>query len=227
MDVYIKSNNAADIVSSVYGVAAYKASWVQNQGKLFKHAGNSSWNPNYTDAAGAGWDSFVTAGLRTQSNDGYGGTLTALTNDPGFSNMNTANAGKITGASTGNGPGWYPAAGANPATNPYAAVGFYNGASNTAKATSTIAGNGVAAGSSLNNMFMIARLAIDTADMTAPGDYTVAIKLCMTGVSNGATVTGSTNANFRVNSTLTFAAVPAPGAVALMGLAGLVARRRK
>jgi hypothetical protein len=49
----------------------------------------------------------------------------------------------------------------------------------------------------------------------------------MTGVSNGATVTGSTNANFRVNTTLTFAAVPAPGAVALMGLAGLVARRRK
>ena len=227
MDVYIKSNNAADIVSSVYGVSAYKASWVQNQSKAFKQAGGSSWNPSYTDAAGAAWDSFVTAGLRTQSNDGDGGTLTALTADPGFSNFNSANASRITGASTGNGPGWYPAAGATPATNPYCVVGYYNGASNLAKATSTIAGNGVAAGSSLNNMFMIARLAIDTADMTAPGDYTVTIKLAMTGVSNGATVTGSTNANFRVNTTLTFAAVPAPGAVALMGLAGLVARRRK
>jgi len=227
MDVYIKSNNAADIVSSVYGVSAFKASWVQNQSKSFKHAGNSSWNPNYTDAAGASWDSFVTTGMRTQSNDGYGGTAIGLTNDPGFSNMNSANAIKITGATTGNGPGWYPAAGANPATNPYASVGYYNGSSNLAKATSTITGNGIAAGGSLDNMFMIARLAIDTADMTAPGDYNVTIKLCMTGVSNGATVTGSTNANFRSNTTLTFAAVPAPGAAALVAIAGLVSRRRK
>jgi hypothetical protein len=227
MDVYIKSNNSADIVSSVYGVSAYKASWVQNQSKAFKHAGNSSWNPNYTGSAGAAWDSFVTAGMRNQTADEYGATPIALTADPGFSNLNTANASRITGSGTGNGPGWYPAAGATAATNPFCVVGYYNGASNLAKATSTIAGNGVAAGSSLNNMFMIARLAIDTADMTAPGDYTVTIKLAMTGVSNGATVTGSTNASFRVNTTLTFAAIPAPGAVALMGLAGLVARRRK
>jgi hypothetical protein len=238
LDVYVKSDSATDIFSSVYGVSTYKASWIlqekltsggaaSNSAKLFKHAGNSSWNPNYTDAAGAGWDSFVTVGLRSQSNDGYGGTLTSLTNDPGFSNMNTANAGRITGSSTGNGPGWYPAAGANPATNPYCSFGFYNGASNTAKATSTIAGNGIAAGASLNNMFMIARLALDTADMDALKTYTFAAKFAMTVVSNGVTKTGSTDANFRVNQSLTFAAIPSPGSAALVALAGLIGRRRK
>jgi len=227
MDVYIKSNNANDVVSSVYGVSAFKASWVQNQSKLFKHAGNSSWNPNYTDAAGAAWDSFVTAGLRGQSNDGYGGTTIGMTADPGFSNMNTANAGKITGATTGNGPGWYPSAGANPSTNPYASFGYYNGASNNAKATVTIAAHGIAAGGSLNNMSMIARLAIDTADMVNGTTYLFKAQFAMTAVSNGVTKTGSTDTNFRVSQSLTFASIPSPGSAALVALAGLVGRRRK
>ena len=238
LDVYIKSDSATDIMSSVYGVSTFKASWIlqekigsgtaTNSTKLFKHAGNSTWNPNYTDAAGAAWDSFLTAGMREQSNDGYGGTTIGLTNDPGFSNFNTANAGKITGATTGNGPGWYPAAGANPATNPYCQFGYYNGGSNNAKATRTIAGNGIAAGGSLNNMFMIARVTLDTADMTAGTSYLFKTTFGMTGVSNGTTVAGSTNTNFRVNGvSLTFAAVPSPGAAALVALAGMVGRRRK
>ena len=53
LDVYIKATQATDIVAAVYGVSAYKASWVQNQGLAFRHAGNSSWTPNYTDSAGA------------------------------------------------------------------------------------------------------------------------------------------------------------------------------
>ena len=134
LDVYIKSNNANDVVSSVYGIAAHKAEWVQQQSRDFIQANNSSWNPNNT--SGAAWDSFVTAGMRTQQASEYGATPIALTADPGFSNFNTAGAKRIIGPSTGNGPGWYPAAGANPATNPYARVGFYNGQSgaiNTAK----------------------------------------------------------------------------------------------
>ncbi|NBX26455.1 MAG: hypothetical protein EBQ99_10500 [Planctomycetes bacterium] len=225
LDVYIRATQATDIVASVYGVSAHKASWVQNQGICFRHAGNSGWNPNYTDAAGASWDSFVTLGLRTQSNDGFGGTLIALTADPGFSNFNSVNPCRITGSSTGNSPGWYSAIGASAATNPYCVVGYYNGASNIAKATSTITGNGVAAGSSLDNMFMIARLALDTADMTGTNPYTVTIKFCMTGVSNGATVTGSTGANFRVHQALTFA-IPGPGSACLGLLAGMTRRRR-
>jgi hypothetical protein len=227
LDVYIKATQATDIVASVYGVSAYKASWVQNQSLAFKHAGNSGWNPNYTDSAGAAWDSFVTTGLRTQSNDGDGGTLIALTADPGFSNMNSANASRITGSGTGNGPGWYPSVGSAAATNPYCVVGYYNGASNLAKAASNIAANGINAGSSLDNMFMLARLAIDTADMGLT-PATITIKLAMTVLNTGASGStgGGSNTAYRANSTLEFATVPGPGALAAVSLAAFLRRRR-
>jgi hypothetical protein len=208
LDVYIKATQSTDIVASVYGASAYKASWKQNQNLCFRHAGDSGWKPNYIDAAGAAWDSFVTLGLRTQSNDGDGGTLTAVTADPGFSNMNSTNPTRITGPSTGNGPGWYPAAGATPSSNPYCVFGYYNGASNIAKANATIAGNGVAAGSSLDNMFMIARVTMDTADMVAGTTYQYKVQFAMTVVSDGVTRTGSTNTSFRVNQSPTFALGP-------------------
>jgi hypothetical protein len=226
LDVYIKATQATDIVASVYGVAAYKASWVQNQSLAFRHAGNSGWNPNYTDSAGAAWDSFVTTGLRTQTNDGEGGTAIGLTADPGFSNMNSANASRITGASTGNGPGWYPAIGATAAANPYCVVGYYNGASNLAKTTSNIAANGINAGSSLDNMFMLARLAIDTADVGAGVTPTITIKLAMTVLNTGASGStgGGSNTAYRANSTLSF--VPGPGALAAVSLAAFLRRRR-
>jgi hypothetical protein len=218
LDIYVKSDKSTDIFASLYGVSTYKASWIlqekigagtaTNSTKALKHAGGSSWNPNYTDAAGAAWDSFVTMGLRTQSNDGDGGTLTAVTADPGFSNMNSANATRITGASTGNGPGWYPAAGAAPAWNPYCVFGYYNGASNTAKCRAEIPGNGVTPGSSLDNMFMIARVTMDTADMVAGTTYSYKARFAMTVVSDGVTRTGSTNTSFRVDQSLTFALGP-------------------
>lgn len=232
LDVYVKSNSANDIFASVYGISTFKASWVQAQSRSFKHAGNSAWNPNYTDAAGAAWDSFVTTGLRTQSNDGYGGTSIGLTADPGFSNFNSANAIKVTGATTGNGPGWYPAAGANPTTNPYCRFGAYNGdtsAINVAKNTSNGL-NGFAFGQSLDNMFMIGRFAIDITSDSESTVLTMSFKFCMTVVSDGTQKAGSTDTNFRVNSqTLQFAManVPSPGSAALVALAGMVSRRRK
>ena len=230
LDVYIKSNNANDVVASVYGVAAYKAEWTQLQGRDFKHTAGTSWNPNSPDAAS--WDSFVTTGMRVQTADEDGATPIALTADPGFSNFNSTSPtsnNRLRGPTSGNGPGWFPAAGANPASNPYSRVGYYNGQSgpiNTAKASSNIAGNGINAGQSLDNMFMIGRFTIDITGAEADL-FTMKLKFAMTGVSNGATVSGSTNANFRVDSTLTFAQVPAPAAAALLGLAGLVTRRRK
>jgi hypothetical protein len=224
LDIYVKSNDATDTFSSVFGVANFKASWTATAD--FVHAGDSTWNPNYVGAAGAAWDSFVTAGMRTQQAGDYGATPIALTADPGFSNFNIANAKKILGPSTGNGPGWYPAAGANPATNPYAAFGYYNGlttAVNTAK--NTDGANGIAAGTALDNMSMIGRFTIDiTGAETAVN--TMSVTFAMAVRSNGSIASGATNPNFRVDQVLTFAAVPAPGAVALLGLAGLGGRRR-
>jgi len=175
------------------------------------------------------WDSFVTSGLRYQSNDGGGTTALQLT-PTSFSNFGTANAGTIGSNTTGTngGAGWYSLAGSTAGTNPFCQFSYYNGqtgAVNTAKATSSIAGNGITAGQSLDNHYMVARVALDTADMEAGKKYTLSCIFAMTVISDGVTKTGSTDTNFRVNQSLTF--VPAPGAVALVGLAGLMSRRRR
>ena len=228
LDVYIKSNSANDTFSSVFGVANYKAEWTQLQGRDFKHAAGTSWNPDSPGAAA--WDSFVTAGMRVQTVDSDGATPIALTADPGFSNFNSTSASsnnQLRGPASGNGPGWFPGAGANPATNPFASFGYYNGlttAVNTAK--NNDGANGIAAGSSLDNMAMIGRFTIDVTDASASDVFTMKVKFAMAVRSNGSIATGSTNPNFRVDQVLTFAAIPAPGAIALLGLAGLGGRRR-
>jgi hypothetical protein len=106
-------------------------------------------------------------------------------------------------------------------------VGYYNGASNLAKAASNIAANGINAGSSLDNMFMLARLAIDTADMGLT-PATITIKLAMTVLNTGASGStgGGSNTAYRANSTLEFATVPGPGALAAVSLAAFLRRRR-
>jgi len=233
LDVYVKSNSATDIFASVYGVASYKASWTQVQGRDFKHVAGTSWNPASPDAAS--WDSFVTTGMRVQTADEDGATPIALTADPGFSNFNSTSAtsnNRLRGPTTGNGPGWFPAAGANPASNPFCSFGYYNGQSgpiNTAKTAggARLDGNGIAAGSSLDNHFMIGRFTIDISS-ALEGDFTMALKFAMTVVSDGVTRSGSTNTAFRVDQSLTFAnTIPSPGAVALLGLSALVSGRRR
>ena len=131
------------------------------------------------------------------------------------------------------GAGWYPAIGASTSTNPYAKAGQYSGtgAVNTAKATTTIAGNGITAGQSLTNYWMIGRFTIDVtqADPNTPvtGPLTLSMKFAIAGKNNGTnTFTGATQAAGRFDYTLTYA-VPAPGAAALVGLAGLISRRRR
>ncbi|MFZ4723755.1 MAG: hypothetical protein ACOYMI_11475, partial [Phycisphaerales bacterium] len=56
---------------------------------------------------------------------------------------------------------------------------------------------------------------------------TMTLKFAIAGKQNGTTTfTGATSTAGRFNYTLAFA-VPAPGAVALVGLAGVIGRRRK
>jgi len=102
---------------------------------------------------------------------------------------------------------------------------------NTAKATSTIAGNGITAGQSLTNYWMVGRFTIDVTqtDPNTPvtGPLTLSMKFAIAGKNNGtATFTGATQAAGRFDYTLTYA-VPAPGAAALVGLAGMIVRRRR
>ena len=226
LDVYIKGNNAADIISSTFGVSAYTSAFTMNQGDAFVQTNgstNSAWQPS---AGTTGWDSFLTTGNRNQASAASSIGLLLDTN------WSAGNGSAISG--TAGGPGWYPSVGASTSTNPYARIGYYNGdtsAINTAKATTTIAGNGITAGQSLNNHWMIGRFVIDVtqADVNTPiaGPKTMTLKFAIAGKQNGTTTfTGATSTAGRFNYTLTFA-VPAPGAAALVGLAGLIARRRR
>jgi len=225
LDVYIKGSNAADIISSTFGVTAYTSAFTMNQGDAFVQTNggaNSAWQPS---AGQSGWDSFLTTGNRDQASAST--TLSLLLD----TNWGAGNGSAIAG--TAGGPGWYPGVGANTGTNPYARIGFYNGdttAINTAKATTNIAGNGITAGQSLNNLWMIGRFVIDVtqSDPNTPvaGSKSMTLKFAIAGKQNGTTTfTGATSTAGRFNYTLEFA-VPAPGAAALVGLAGLLIRRR-
>ena len=234
MDVYIRCSSSADIISSTFGVTAYQSAYTQNQGKAFMQSANeavaASWLPVNND--GKGWDSFVTTGCRVQ-----GSNTSLASGQAGFLNLqldtnwaSSSNGGRIDGSAGG--AGWYPAIGASTSTNPYAKAGQYSGtgAVNTAKATTTIAGNGITAGQSLTNYWMVGRFTIDVtqADPNTPvtGPLTLSMKFAIAGKNNGTTTfTGATQAAGRFDYTLTYA-VPAPGAAALVGLAGLIVRRR-
>ena len=222
LDVYIKGSNAADIISSTFGVTAYTSAYTMNQGDAFVQTNgntNSAWQP----AAGTtAWDSFLTTGNRDQASAAT--TLSLLLD----TNWSAGNGSAISGVNGG--AGWYPSVGASTSTNPYARIGFYNGDSsaiNTAKATTTIAGNGITAGQSLNNHWMIGRFTIEVTGLEASVVKTMTLKFAIAGKQNGTTTfTGATSTAGRFNSTLSFA-VPAPGAGALLAAAGLIGRRRK
>jgi MYXO-CTERM domain-containing protein len=231
MDVYIKCSSSADIISSTFGVTAYNSIYSLNNGKEFKQSANqasaSSWLPVNND--GSVWDSFVTTGCRVQGSD-----TTLASGQAGFLGMqldtnwaSSSTGGQIVGSAGG--AGWYPSIGASTTTNPYAKAGQYSGTGsvNTAKATSTIAGNGITAGQSLSNYWMIGRFSIEVTGDSATNN-TVSLQFAVAGKNNGTTTfTGATQTAGRFSYTLTYAAVPAPGAAALVGLAGALSRRRR
>jgi hypothetical protein len=229
LDVYVKCGASTDIVSSTFGVSAYVASTTMNQGVAFNQASGSSWAPVTNDVFGV--DSYVTTGCRNQGSDntlaGGQAAFLNLQGDTNFANFSTAGATTIASVAGSAGAGWYPGIGASTSTNPYARAGYYNGLTNTAKATTTISGNGIVAGGSLDNLWMVGRFVINATNELDTAVRNMTLQFAIAGKNNGVTtVTGATNAAYRYNQTLTFA-VPAPGAAALLGLAGLVGRRRR
>ena len=225
LDVYIKGTSQADIISSTFGVSAYTSAYTMNQGDAFVQSNgdgsNNSWKPS---AGTAAWDSFVTCGNRDQAS---AASSLQMQLD---SNWGAGTGSAINPTAGTGGAGWYPAVGASTASNPYARIGYYNNDTsgiNTAKADRNIAGNGITAGQNLNNHWMIGRFAIEVTGLADNVVKTMTLKFAVAGKQNGTTTfTGATSTAGRFNSTLTFA-VPAPGAAALIGLAGLLARRRR
>jgi hypothetical protein len=209
MDVYIKCSNSADIIGSVSCVAAFPRSIKTQPDKCFQHSNRGAtncWLPTNDD--GVVWDSFVTNGCRVQ---GSSGTLAG--GFGGFLDLQlsvTPNGQPIDCCKVPEG-GWYPAIGASTSTNPYAKAGHYGGtgAVNTAKATTTIAGNGIIAGQSLTNYWMVGRFTIDVTGDYAT-DNTLSMQFCINGKNNGTTtIIGATQTAGQFNYTLTYAA-PAP-----------------
>ncbi len=204
LDVYIKGNNAADIISGTFGVSAYKSAFTMDQGECFQHSntGLNCWKPACGQTI---WDSFVSCGNRDQCS--AVSTIQLLLDTNWGCPQDCCQICPLSG-----GAGWYPAVGASTSTNPYARIGFYNGdtsAINTAKATTNIAGNGITPGQSLNNHWMIGRFTIDVTGLDSSAVRTMTLKFAIAGKQNGTTTfTGATSTAGRFNYTLTFASNP-------------------
>ena len=205
MDVYIKCSSSADIISSVFG-GAFPLSIKTQPDKCFQHSNTGAtncWLPTNDD--GVVWDSFVTTGCREQGSSGtlsggFGGFLDLQ--------LSVVPDGPQTDCCKCLLTGWSPRIGAGTSTNPYSRAGQYggNGSVNTAKASTTIAGNGITAGQSLTNYWMVGRFTIDVT-----GDYatnnTLSMQFAVTGRHNGTTIFTALQFNY----TLTYAApVPPP-----------------
>ena len=97
--------------------------------------------------------------------------------------------------------------------------------------TNLIAGTIGVGGFSLDFHWMIGRFAIDVTGKSAAEVITMNAQFNMVGkngtaAETGTTFTGATTAAYKVSNFFAFA-VPAPGAAALLGAAGLLARRRR
>ena len=233
IDVFVDCNNAADYIVNVYGQRASSAtksviSTVKNgvinastatnataaNGLLFNQGTgtNKGWAPDFDNTDGL-FDSFVTIGARTQEVAGNPDTGNQMTKDPSFSNFSSSTSGfgtlrTGTTSTTDAGPGWF-------SSDP-------NNVMNKA-------------GSYADLKIMLGHFVVDVTDYVGTANSiqlsflaTYTIKIGGTVQQQNRTSPGSpTQTTSSVPLTFDFLPVPAPGAVAVFGLAGFVSRRRR
>ena len=193
----------------------------------------------------------VTNRAATLKDQGLSANMTA---GSGFSQMSVAGSSFIDSGTTS---GWYSAFGGNgystagASENPFARLNAYNadqaalypdlvrtglqsskGAMQNGATTAGAAaiGGGVA-GATLDFHWMMGRFTIEVTGKSAAEVITMNAQFNMVGkngsaAETGTTFTGATTASYKVSNFFAFA-VPAPGAVTLLGAAGLLGRRRK
>ena len=212
MDIYADFNGNFDKLVNYYGVTSHTGfvrtslngvlnsgnSLVPTNGAAFAQSSGTGWMPS-ASAASNGWDSFVTIGARAQD---Y--TASAITADPNFSNGNTVGASTVVGGnnSTGlyQGAGWYTAA----PLDTHDLAGTY-----------------------LDKRIMLGRFSVETTNMLTTDVLTIQFKGNVTMKVNGTSAGSGTTSQPFFDQTFTYGFVPAPGAIALLGLAGLMGRRRR
>jgi hypothetical protein len=211
MDVYVDFTGAYDklvnfygttgstsvVMASINGVSYNGPSIVAGNGAGFAQAAGTSWMPA-SAAAGNAWDSFVTIGARTQD------AAAGIAADDYFTNATTVGADTVAGGSN--------------ALSAYQGAGWY---------TNPPTGDHVYAGTYADKRIMLGRFSVETTNLAATDVLTLQFKGNVTirvdGLSRGA----GTVSQPSFNQTFTYGFVPAPGAVALLALAGLVGSRRR
>ena len=230
IDVFVDCDNAADYIVNFYGVQLKKSfvgivkNGVSNSatatnnnatnGMYFNQGTgtNKGWNPDYDNTDGL-FDSFVTIGGRTQVEAGNPDSGNQLAKDPSFANFSSSTSGfgtlrTGTSTTTDAGPGWY-AADPNNAMNK--------------------------AGSYVDLKIMLGHFVVDVTDYLGTSNTiqlsflaTYTIKIGGTTQQQNRTSPGSpTQTTSSVPLTFDFYPVPAPGAVALIGVAGAFFGKRR
>ena len=211
MDVYVDFTGAYDklvnfygttgstsmVMASINGVSYNGPSIVAGNGAGFAQAAGTSWMPA-AGAAGNAWDSFVTIGARTQD---AGAGIVA---DDYFTNATTVGADTVAGGSN--------------ALSAYQGAGWY---------TNPPTGSHVYAGTYADKRIMLGRFSVETTNLAATDVLTLQFKGNVTIRVDGLSPGAGTVSQPSFNQTFTYGFVPAPGVVALLGLAGLVGSRRR
>ncbi len=219
IDVFVDCDNAADYIVNFYGVQLKKSfvgvvkngvsnsatatNTTTSNGVLFNQGTgtNKGWAPDFDNADGL-FDSFATIGGRTQDVAGNPDSGNQLAKDPIFANFSSSTTGfgtcrTGTTSTTDDRPGWYSA-------DP-------NNAMNKA-------------GSYADLKIMLGHFVVDVTSYIGTSDT-------LTLTFNGnitIKVGGVTQQQPQFANSFNFLTpIPAPGAIALVGLAGLVSRRRK
>ena len=229
IDVFVDCSNAADYIVNYYGVTTGTPPKVAFVGTVLNGVANSStatntsntngvlfnqgtttnkgWNPDFDNADGL-FDSFATIGGRTQEVAGNPDSGNQLAKDPSFANFSSSTSGfgtlrTGTTSTTNAGPGWYSA-------DP-------NNAMNKA-------------GTYADLKIMLGHFVVDVTNYlgtNSSGAFTNTLTLRFNGnITIKVNGTTQQQPNF-ANSFNFLQPIPAPGAVALIGLAAVCARRRK
>ena len=203
IDVYAEFSGAYDKLVNHYGNSG-STSLVRSalngtlDGIGFAQASGSGWLPSGA-ASGSAWDSFVTIGSRSQAD-----AASLVSADPYFLNATTAGAGTVSGGSNSQGT--------------FIGAGWYTGSPTAAH---------VYAGTYADKRIMLGRFAIETTGLGATDVVSLRYKGNLTMRVGGTSAGSGSVLQSGVDQTFTYGFVPAPGAVALMGLAGLLGRRRR